>query len=109
MQYKDADQYKKAMKESGKFRKANDYEVFAWNICLECQRFKADKKFPTQGVCLLMEKEGAYGGVIATAVCNQYLNKRGYDINGKVVNPALLPACIKTRKTKAGEIFIVES
>jgi hypothetical protein len=107
MQYKDADHYKAAMKASGKFRKVNDYEVFAFNICLECRHFKADKKFHTQGDCLLMEKEGAYGKVVATAVCTRYLNRRGYDLHGKVVNPALLPAWIKTRKDKTtGELFI---
>jgi hypothetical protein len=104
--YKDADHYKKAMKASGKFRKVNDYEVFVWNICMECQHFKADKKFHTQGDCLLMEKEGGYGGVLATAVCNRFMSTKGTDINGKVVEPTLLPSWVKTRKTKSGEVYL---
>jgi hypothetical protein len=105
VQYKNADHYKEAMKKSGKFRKENDYEVFSWNICMECHYFKKLGKF-NDGECRLMEKEGAYNGVMATAVCNRYLNKRGFDINGKVIIPGLLPKWIKTRKNKNGEIFI---
>jgi hypothetical protein len=90
MQYKDANHYKAAMKGSGKFRKVNDYEVFDWAICLECNYFKIDYNFPIQGNCELMEQQGIYPGVVACAVCNRFMSKIGTDINVKVVNPSLL-------------------
>jgi hypothetical protein len=107
MQYKDADHYKAAIKASGKFRKANDYEVFNWALCLECEYFKIDPALPISGDCGLMEQQGSYPGVMALAVCNCFMSHKGTDINGKVVNPALLPAWVKTRKNKAGETYIV--
>jgi hypothetical protein len=54
-----------------------------------------------------MWKEGAYGGVMAQAVCNRFMSTQGTDINGKVVEPSLLPAWVKTRKNKSGERFLV--
>jgi hypothetical protein len=107
MQYKDADHYRNAIKASGKFRKANDYEVFDWALCLECKHFKIDPAHPFHGDCELMEREGAYPGVMAAAVCNRFLSTKGTDINQRVVEPSLLPAWVKTRKDKTtGELFI---
>jgi hypothetical protein len=105
--YADYRDHEKALKARSKWSKDNDYEVFAWNICLECKYFKINPAHPVHGDCELMRQEGAYPGVMVTAVCNRYINKRGYDLNGKVVDPGLLPAWIKTRKDKeTGELFI---
>jgi hypothetical protein len=98
--------YKSAMKARQSFRKANDYEVFNWNLCLVCLHFKADAGHPWQGDCCLMGKEGCYPGVMAQAVCNRFLSRAGTDINGKVIIPSLLPAYILTRK-EGGEMFAV--
>ncbi|GHV86260.1 hypothetical protein AGMMS50230_18680 [Spirochaetia bacterium] len=110
MNYSSQEDYKAKIANSGKWRTANDYEVFAFNFCMECRYFKADKDAGSvcSGDCSLMEQEGAYNGVIATAVCNRYVNTRGFDINGKVVDPAALPKWIPTRTDKrTGETFIV--
>jgi hypothetical protein len=53
-----------------------------------------------------MEQQGAYSGVMASAVCNCFMTPIGTDMNGKVINPSLLPAGIKTRKNKTGEVFL---
>jgi hypothetical protein len=103
--YSSPEDYQNHLRKSGRQRKANDYEVFNWCLCLECKHFKVDKHFHTQGDCLLMWKEGAYGGVMAQAVCNRFMSTEGMDINGKVVEPSLLPAWVKTRKTKTGETY----
>jgi hypothetical protein len=106
MQYKDADHYKAAMKASGKFRKVNDYEVFNWALCLECVHFKMDLSIPIHGDCSLMEKEGAYNGVMAQAVCNRFLSRKGSDINGKQLDLAALSTAFKIERLKNGEIYI---
>ena len=107
MKYSSHEDYKAKMKNSGTFRKENDYEVFSWNICLECKYFKADPQYRFHGECILMEQEEAYNGVMATAVCNRYVNTRGFDLNHKVVEPSLLPAWIRTRKDKkTGETYL---
>jgi hypothetical protein len=55
-----------------------------------------------------MEQEGVYPGVMAKAVCNRFVNSFGIGLNGRVVEPSLLPANIKTRKTKAEEVYVVQ-
>jgi hypothetical protein len=110
MSYKNQEDYAEKMENSGEWRKANNYEVFGWNICMECRYFKADIDAGSacHGECSLMALDGAYNGVVYDAVCNRYINKRGYDINGKVVDPALLSKWIPTRTDKqTGETFIV--
>ena len=110
MQYSSQEDYKAKMDKSGKWRKANNYEVFGWNICMECRYFKAnlDAGHVCGGDCSLMEQEGAYNGVMYDAVCNRYINRRGFDLNGKVIDPIALPGWIKTRTNKkTGETFIV--
>jgi hypothetical protein len=110
MQYKSKEDYETKIKASGEWRKANNYEVFGWNICMECRYFNAhfDAGHVCSGDCSLMEKEGAYNGVMYDAVCDRYINRRGFDIDGKVVDPASLPAWIKTKKDKkTGQLFIV--
>jgi len=110
MNYSSQKDYKKKIETSGTWRKANNYEVFGWNICLECRYFNAhlDAGHVCAGDCSLMEQEGAYNGVMYDAVCDRYINRRGFDINGKVVDPAFLPAWIKTKKDKeTGAMFLV--
>jgi len=55
-----------------------------------------------------MAQEGAYNGVVYDEVCNRYANKRGYDVNGRVIDPLALSKCIpiKTDK-KTSETHIV--
>ena len=130
MQYTSHKDYENKIKNSGTFRKANDYEVFAWNICMECHYFQADKDAGSacHGECSLMTSHGAYNGVIATAVCNQYINRiHGYKLDGEVVMPELhteslrranstLPGTMgdmqlfkklhKTRTDKKGRVYI---
>jgi hypothetical protein len=90
--YYSSQDYKNKIKASGEFRKANDYDVFGWNICMECHYFQADKDAGSacHGECSLMAAQGAYNGVMATAVCNQYINKtNGYKLDGEVAMPEL--------------------
>jgi hypothetical protein len=101
-------EYEKALKARRWWSRANDYEVFNFALCLECRHFRIDPSFPTQGNCELIKQEGAYPGVMAQAVCSRFLSRNGTDINGRVVEPALFPAWVKTRKTKAGEVYIVQ-
>jgi hypothetical protein len=99
-------EYKKAIQARSKWSKANDYEVFNWSLCLGCKYFKIDPVYPIHGDCELMKQEGVYPGVMAEAVCNRFLSTQGTDINGRVVDPSLLPAWMKTRKTKEG-FFVI--
>ena len=101
MNYTDNKDYKAKIKNSSEWRKANDYEVFAWNICMECVFYKPEPAMPIHGECQLMADNGCYDGVLYTAVCNKYVNKRGYDLNGKIVMPELLP---KGFPTKNGQV-----
>jgi len=110
MNYSSQEDYKAKMEKSGVWRKANNYEVFGWNICMECRYFKADMDAGSacSGDCSLMEQDGAYNGVVYDAVCNRYVNKRGFDLNGRVIDPVVLPKWIPTRTDKrTGETFIV--
>ena len=110
MNYKNQEDYKAKMKNSGKWRKANNYEVFGWNICMECRYFNAhlDAGHVCHGDCSLMEAEGAFNGVMYDAVCDRYINRRGFDLNGKVVDNTSLPGWIPTRTDKkTGDLFIV--
>ena len=108
MRYSSQEDYKAKHKARGKWSKANDYEVFGFNICMECKFFTADKDFPISGECSLMAQDNCYDGVVYDAVCNQYINKKGFDLNGKVVDPSALPGWIHTKKDKqTGETFIV--
>jgi len=110
MNYRSQEDYKAKMENSGKWRKANGYEVFSFNFCMECKYFKADMDTGSacSGNCSLMEAEGAYNGVMYDAVCDRYINRRGFDLNGKVVDPAVLPRWIPTRTDKkTGETFVV--
>ena len=102
MQYKDAAHYKSCLKNRQAFSRENDYEVFSWSICLNCKYFKADPDLPIAGDCQLMSDSGCYDGVMALAVCNRFIDRRGYDLNGKVVNPELLPKWIATTKKSDG-------
>jgi hypothetical protein len=98
------------MEKSKVWRESNNYEVLGWHICMECRYFKADMDAGSAclGDCSLMEQEGAYNGVVYDAVCSRYVNKRGYDLNGRVIDPVALPEWIPTRKDKrTGETFIV--
>ena len=106
MRYKDNKDYKQKTKASGKWRKANDYDVFNYAFCLECVHFKMDVSMPICGDCLLMEKEGASNGVMAQAVCNRFLSRHGTDINGKQLDPALLSLTFKIERLGDGSIFI---
>jgi hypothetical protein len=107
MVYSSQEDYKTKMENSGTFRKANNYEVFGFNICMECKFFKADPGLPIHGECHLMEESNCYNGVVYDAVCNRYQNKRGFDLNGRVVDPVALPKWIPTRIDKqTGESFI---
>jgi hypothetical protein len=107
MEYHSAEQYKAAHKNRETWSKTNDYEVYNYAVCLHCKYFKLYSAHCTHGNCGLMEQEGAYNGVMALAVCNRFLSTHGTDINGKVVIPSLLPKWNKTRKDKAGNIFVV--
>jgi len=110
MNYSSGEDYKAKMEKSKAWRESNNYEVFGWHICMECRYFKADMDGGSacQGDCSLMERDGAYNGVVYDAVCNRYVNKRGYDFNGRVVDPLVLPKWIPIRKDKrTGELFIV--
>jgi hypothetical protein len=90
--YHSPEDYQARLRESHKQRKANDYEVFDFALCLGCKHFKADKNYPTVGDCLLMWEEGAYGGVDAIAVCNRFVDSLGIGLDNKVIEPSLLPA-----------------
>jgi hypothetical protein len=106
--YADCREYEKAIKTRSKWSKDNDYEVFDWALCRYCTYFKIDPAHPFHGNCELMRQEGAYPGVMAEAVCTRFVSKEGTDINGKVVDPGLLPAWVKTRKDKkTGETHVV--
>jgi hypothetical protein len=94
MKYADYREYEKAMKRREEFRKASVYETFDFALCMECKHFKS-KTSHIYGDCGLMEQEGAYSGVMAQAVCNRFLSNQGTDINGKAVEPSLLPAWVK--------------
>ena len=106
MRYKDNKDYKQKIKARGKWSKANDYDVFNYAFCLECVHFKMDVSMPICGDCLLMEKEGAFNGVMAQAVCNRFLSHKGRDINGKQLDPATLSLSFKIERYKNGEIYI---
>jgi len=108
--YSSQEDYKAKMENSSKWRKANNYEVFGWNICMECRYFKADMDTGTiyHGECSLMAQEGAYNVVVYDAVCNRYVNKRGYNINGGVIDLLTLPKWIPTKTDKkTGKMFVV--
>ena len=107
MEIKTAEQYQAYTDGRSEWSKVNDYEVFEWCLCLNCSYFKIDTAQPISGDCGLMEQEGVYSGVLTQAVCNRYLSKRGTDINGKVLNPAMLPPWVKTHKDKSGSVFVV--
>ena len=110
MKYGSEKDYKAKIEKSREWRKANNYEVFGWNICMECRYFKADVDAGSVcgGDCSLMEQDEAYNGVVYYAVCNRYVNKRGYDLNGRVVDPLALPKRMPMRKDKrTGETFVV--
>ena len=108
MNYSSQEDYKAKMDNRDKWSKANNYEVFGWNICMECQFFKANPDIPIHGECHLMADNDCYNGVVYDAVCNRYVNKRGYDLAGRVVNPAALPGWIPTKTDKkTSETFIV--
>ena len=107
MNYSSEHDFKEKIENRRKWSKANDYEVFAWNICMECQFYKADADCPTHGECTLMASNGCYNGVVYTAICNRYISKKGVDINGNAVNPVALPPWVKKRKNKKGESFVV--
>jgi hypothetical protein len=109
MNYK-SQEYKAKMEKSSEWRMANDYEVIGFHICMECKHFKADMDAGSacNGNCSLLEQDGAYNGVVYDAVCNRYVNRRGYDFNNRIVDPAALPKWLPTRTDKkTGEIFIV--
>jgi hypothetical protein len=82
-------EYEKAHKGRRKWNKANDYEVFNWALCLKCKHFKIDLEYSFHGDCELMRREGAYPGVMAYAVCDRFLSRKGTDINGRVVESSL--------------------
>jgi hypothetical protein len=103
----DMNEYEKTIKARGQWRKANDYEVFNWALCLECKHFTIDTSHPFRGYCELMRQEGEYPVVMTEAVCNRFLSTKGTDINGRVIDPSLLPAWVKNRKTKTGEVCVV--
>jgi hypothetical protein len=106
--YADNKEYKKSHTARRKWSKDNDYEVFNWALCKDCWHYKPDPDRPAlHGDCKLMEQDGAYPGVMAIAVCNRFMSEMGTDINGKVVEPSLLPARVKTRKNRAGDVFMV--
>jgi hypothetical protein len=90
------------------WRKINGYEVFNWPFCLECKHFTIDTSHPFCGDCELMKQEGEYPGVMTQAVCNRFLSTKGTDINGRVIDPSMLPAWVKTRKTKTSPVFVVD-
>ena len=98
MQYSSQEDYKSKIENSGKWRKVNNYEVFAFNFCLECHYFQADKDAESacHGDCSLMAAQGAYNGVEATAVCDQYINRiHGYKLDGEVVMPELYTEALR--------------
>jgi hypothetical protein len=98
--YADYREYEKALKARSKWSESNDYEVFHWSLCLDCKYFKIDPSCSFHGDCELMRQEGAYPGVMTEAVCNRFMSKKGTDINGKVIDPGLLPSWVKTRKDR---------
>jgi hypothetical protein len=75
MNYSSQKDYKAKMEKSGTFRKVNNYEVFGFNICMECQFYKAYKEIPTLGECQLMASNGCFNGVVYIAVCDKYIRR----------------------------------
>ena len=98
MEYKNAAHYESCLKNRDSFSKENSYEVFFWNICMECHYFQADKDEGSacSGECSLMEARGAFSGVMKTAVCNQYINKtHGCKLDGEVTMPELYTEALR--------------
>lgn len=90
--------YREKIRKSGKWREANDYEVFNFASCLECRHYQMDKNLLIAGDCKLMEADGAFNGVMGLAVCSKFLSNHGKDINGKKVPPSLFPSWVKVEK-----------
>jgi len=97
------------MKRSGTWRKTNGYEVFNHAMCLHCAFFKMDTDLPIHGECSLMNREGAYEGVMADAVCNRFISRQGTDISGMRPDPGLPAAFFEIEKLNGGEIRIPRS
>jgi hypothetical protein len=108
MEYQSAKHYKDVHKARGRWSRVNDYEVFNWGFCLECSHFKMSVSLPIHGDCKLMEKEGAYPGVMAQATCDRFLSKQGVNHDGQVIKPEWLPGWVLTRKDQSGRVFVVQ-
>ena len=87
------------------FRKANNYGVFNFALCVECRWYKMNRTTPIHGGCYLLEQAGIDGGVMAQAVCNKFLSGHGTDIDGNKVSPDIYSE-LKTDKLKDGSVYL---
>jgi hypothetical protein len=92
-----------------KFSDKNDYEFFNFALCAVCVYFSFNNRDKDNiewvgkngcGDCRLMKAQGAYGGVMTTAVCNKFLSYQGRNIKGKRASVRGLPAFVKLVKDK---------
>jgi len=98
--------FKKRMKASPSWRKANGYEAQNRAHCLCCAFFKIDANMPIHGKCRLMDREGIYDGVMTDAVCNRFISRHGTDIDGKRLDPDALSAFFEFERLKNGDVYI---
>jgi hypothetical protein len=111
-----ADDATKARKE---WDKENGYYTAFINdgVCVSCIHFSINHDHPSTGVCTKMKrafqdqefaKKGVTKDVVSThGFCENFTDIYGIGVDGKIIMPQLLPAWIKTRKTKSGEIAVV--
>ena len=103
----------KAFDKRDKFADKYNYEFFNFCLCIKCAYYtisntKTNTKWQGQnscGNCKLLEAQGAFHGVMSTAVCNKFLSHFGSDINGKRARN--LPDFVKLVKNEKGNISVV--
>jgi len=91
-----------------------DYEVFHFALCVGCAYFSFDHSKEAVewagkygcGKCHLAKAMGAYEGVLATSVCDNFLSHMGTDINGKSATPEQLPDFVKLTKNEKGRYAV---
>ena len=75
----------KAFEKREKLSDKTDYEVFNFALCAFCRSFRVNNSKPNvewagkgmTGNCGYIKSKGAYNGVMASAVCNQFRDSKG--------------------------------
>ncbi len=105
--YATAKEYKARLQRNSAWEKQNNYERFDFCLCLHCTCFSINHELLICGECSLKDKEGVYKGVQSDSVCDRFISRKGKDINGKQIDPALLATVFKIEKLgNSGEIYI---